>query len=71
MAPAEAPSKVPEPLGYKPYWPFVIFADKPLDQLKRGEKLAIDLRKSRKKDLINSKRKLLEEAALRDEELKQ
>jgi hypothetical protein len=34
-------------------------------------KLAKDIRKSRKKDLINSKRKLLEEAALRDEELKQ
>ena len=70
MAPAVVPSKLPELVGYMPYWP-AILADKPKDQLKRGEKLAIDLRKSRKKDLINSKRKLLEEAALRDEELKQ
>jgi hypothetical protein len=47
-----------------------IFAYKPTDQHKRGEKLAIDLRKSRKKELIKSKRKLQEEATQIDEELK-
>jgi hypothetical protein len=47
-----------------------IFVYKPTDQHKRGEKLAIDLRKSRKKELIKSKRKLQEEATQKDEELK-
>ena len=47
-----------------------ISAYKTADQLKRGEKLAIDLRKSRKKEVIKSKRKLQDEASLRDEELK-
>jgi hypothetical protein len=47
-----------------------IFVYKPIDQHKRGEKLAIDLRKSRKKELIKSKRKLQEKATQKDEELK-
>ena len=47
-----------------------IFVYKPTDQHKRGEKLAIDLRKRRKKELIKSKRKLQEEATQIDEELK-
>jgi hypothetical protein len=47
-----------------------IFVQKPTDQHKRGEKLAIDLRKSRKKELIKSKRKVQEAASQRDEELK-
>jgi hypothetical protein len=47
-----------------------IFVYKPTDQNKRGEKLAIDLRKSRKKELIKSKRKLQDKASLRVEELK-
>ena len=47
-----------------------ILIDKPTDQNKRGEKLAIDLRKSKKKELIISKRKLLTDASLRDEVLK-
>ena len=33
-----------------------IFVDKPSDQQKWAEKLAIDLRKSKKKELIKSKR---------------
>ena len=41
------------------------------EKLKRDEKLAINLRKSIKKDLINSKRKLLEEVSLRDEDLRE
>ena len=47
-----------------------IFVHKPTDQHKRGEKLAIDLRKSRKKEHIKSKRKLQEKATHKDEEYK-
>ena len=42
------------PCADQGYIPFMagIFADKPTDQHKKGEKLAIDLRKSKKKELI-------------------